>query len=69
MKKIALFIITMILLAGFSGPLRSQILDNPPQDVINFDNDLLDSKPIPMPSVRQADIMWSKRIWREIDMR
>jgi gliding motility associated protien GldN len=69
MKKLTLFIITMILLAGFSGPLRSQILDNPPQDVINYDNDLLDSKPIPMPAVRQADIMWSRRIWREIDMR
>jgi gliding motility associated protien GldN len=69
MKKLTVFIITLIFLAGFAGTLRSQILDNPPQDVVNFDNDLMDSKPIPMPEVRQADIMWSKRIWREIDMR
>lgn len=69
MKKLTLFIITMILMAGFSGNLHAQILDNPPQEVINYDNDLLDSKPIPMPAVRQADIMWSKRIWREIDLR
>lgn len=69
MKKIAFIIITMIILAGFGGPVRSQILDNPPQDVIYYDNDLEDVKPIPLPSVRKADIMWSKRLWREIDMR
>jgi gliding motility associated protien GldN len=69
MKKITLLLVTMIILLGFSGPLSSQILDNPPQDVINYDNDVLDMKPIPLPAVRQADMAWSKRIWREIDMR
>ena len=69
MKKIAFFIFSMIILAGFNMPLNAQILDNPPQDVVQFDNDLLDTKPIPYPATRQADIMWSKRIWREIDMR
>jgi gliding motility associated protien GldN len=69
MKKITLFIITLTIAIGFSGSVNSQILDNPPQDVINYDNDVMDMKPIPMPAVRQADIMWSKRIWREIDMR
>jgi len=69
MKKITFFIISMIILVGLSGPVRSQILDNPPQDVIYYDNDLDDMKPIPIPAVRKADIMWSKRLWREIDMR
>jgi hypothetical protein len=69
MKKNAFIIITMIILAGLSGPVRSQILDNPPRDVIYYDNDLEDVKPIPIPEVRKADIMWSKRIWRELDMR
>jgi gliding motility associated protien GldN len=69
MKKNAFIIITMIILAGLSGPVRSQILDNPPRDVIYYDNDLEDVKPILIPEVRKADIMWSKRIWRELDMR
>lgn len=69
MKKIAFFIITLIILAGFNQPLKAQILDNQPQDVVHYDNDLVDTKPIPYPTTRQADIMWSKRIWREIDMR
>lgn len=69
MKKITFILVVFTILLGFSGPLKAQILDNPPQDVIHYDNDLMDSKPIPMPAVRQADMMWSKRIWREIDMR
>ena len=27
------------------------------------------AQPIPYPSVREADVMWSKRIWRAIDLR
>ena len=69
MKKITFIIFSLIILAGFSEPLSSQILDNPPQDIVNYDNDLIDTKPIPYPTVRKADMMWSKRIWREIDMR
>jgi gliding motility associated protien GldN len=69
MKKTAFVIVIMIILTGFSGPVRSQILDNPPQDVIYYGNDMEDVKPIPIEPVRKADIMWSKRIWREIDMR
>ncbi len=69
MKKITFFIFSLIILAGFSMPLKAQILDNPPQDIVNYDNDLPDTKPIPYPSTRKADMMWSKRIWREIDMR
>jgi gliding motility associated protien GldN len=69
MKKITFIIFSLIILAGFNEPLSSQILDNPPQDIVNYDNDLIDTKPIPYPAVRKADMMWSKRIWREIDMR
>lgn len=69
MKKITFIILSCSILTGFTGSLKAQILDNQPQDVIYYDNDLVNTKPIPMPSVRKADIMWSKRIWREIDMR
>lgn len=69
MKTFKFLFISLAFLAFVPGPMKAQILDNPPQDVINFDDDLKDVKPIPMPSVREADIMWSKRIWREIDMR
>ncbi len=69
MKKVTLFIISLVILAGVNLPLRAQILDNPPLDRVHYDNDLVDTKVIPYPAVRKADEMWSKRIWREIDMR
>jgi gliding motility associated protien GldN len=68
MKKIAL-ITTVILLFASGVKLHSQILDSPPRDVIYIDDDLSDTRPIPFPAVRKSDIMWSKRIWREIDFR
>jgi gliding motility associated protien GldN len=69
MKKITFLIISMIILAGLNLTVEAQILDNQPSDVIHYDNDLVDTKPLPLPAVRKADMMWSKRIWREIDMR
>ncbi|MBT6764180.1 MAG: hypothetical protein HOA90_06565, partial [Prolixibacteraceae bacterium] len=31
--------------------------------------DVYQKKPMPLPSVREADVFWSKKIWRIIDMR
>lgn len=69
MKKLALIFAAILLIAGSGLKLSAQILDNPPQDVIYYDNDLEDVRPVPYPAVRKGDVMWSKRIWREIDMR
>jgi gliding motility associated protien GldN len=70
MKRITFITASLIiLLAGSRMEVSAQILDNLPQDVIYYDNDLEDVTPIALPAVRKADIMWSKRLWREIDMR
>ena len=47
----------------------AQIIDEAPQDALYEDADFLDKKPVPYPAIRKADVMWSKRIWREIDFR
>ncbi|HSM47346.1 MAG TPA: gliding motility protein GldN [Draconibacterium sp.] len=31
--------------------------------------DIIQKKPMPLPSVREADIFWSKKLWRIIDLR
>jgi gliding motility associated protien GldN len=47
-----------------------QIIDDTPQDgLFTADDQMLEKEPIPYPSIRKADIMWSKRVWREIDFR
>jgi gliding motility associated protien GldN len=70
MKRLTfIFASLVVIMGGASLKLSAQILDNTPQDVIYYDNDLEDVTPIALPAVRKADIMWSKRLWREIDMR
>lgn len=32
-------------------------------------NDIVQKKPMPLPTVREADVFWSKKIWRIIDLR
>jgi gliding motility associated protien GldN len=67
MKRLflALFAISMV----FSFSTNAQIVDEAPTDGLFDDNELLEKKPVPFPYLRQADVMWSKRIWREIDFR
>lgn len=69
MKKLALISALMLLLFGTGDKAFSQVMDSQPQDVIFVDNDQEDFRPVPYPTVRRGDVMWSKRIWREIDMR
>lgn len=44
----------------------------PPKDYVTDDRDtsvLSWSRPVPKTNLREADVMWSKRIWRLIDLR
>ena len=48
----------------------SQVTDDIPIDGLFADEtSSVDKKPIPYPQIRKADVMWKKRIWREIDFR
>jgi gliding motility associated protien GldN len=67
MKKfvVALFAFTLLFGIGLSA----QIVDDQPVDQVYVNNEGGNLKPVPLPVVRKADVMWSKRIWREIDFR
>lgn len=67
MKKLFLGFLTFTLL--FSTGVVAQIVDDSPLDALYEDEVLTNREPIPLPTIRKADIMWSKRIWREIDFR
>lgn len=62
---VAFLTISLMLTMG----LKAQIIDEAPKDALVDDEVLINREPIPLPSIRAADIMWSKRIWREIDFR
>lgn len=67
MKKIILSILVFTLLLSIDSV--SQIIDDAPQDGLFATEEMYEKEPIPNPSIRRADVMWSKRIWREIDFR
>lgn len=64
MKKTLLFIGILALLAVSKQESKAQIVDGAYQRT-----DVHDRKPTPLPYVREADVMWRKKIWRIIDLR
>lgn len=65
MKKIILFFgLFVFLFSAFSVDTTAQIIDGAYKR-----NDAFKRKPTPLPYVREADVMWSKKVWRIIDLR
>ena len=64
MKRVVLAILAVIMIVPFSGTkaqdLKTEVYVN---EHIPF------KSPIPYPYVREADVMWSKIVWRMIDLR
>ncbi len=69
MKKLIFGFALLGILVGIANISNAQILDDPPQDGLFPDEGIIDKTPIPYPPLRKADVMWSKRIWRTIDMK
>jgi gliding motility associated protien GldN len=69
MKKVFSILAIVLLTAGFAKTLVGQVLDSPPRDGVYDKKNTIEKKPITYPWVREADVVWSKRIWRVIDLR
>jgi gliding motility associated protien GldN len=69
MKKLIILAFAIGLLLPANRELSAQIFDRPVSDGLFVDDAILDKDPIPFPPIRRSDVMWSKRIWREIDFR
>jgi gliding motility associated protien GldN len=63
MKNIVVFIGVLVFLLGATVT-NAQIIDGAYKRA-----DMAKRKPTPLPYVREADVMWSKKIWRIIDLR
>ncbi|GAF03451.1 type IX secretion system ring subunit PorN/GldN [Saccharicrinis fermentans] len=64
MKKLFFLLIILVATVGSSTVKAQNVLDGiyPPEHVQN-------RKPIPYPHVREADVMWAKKVWRIVDLR
>src|SRR5690554_3452336 len=63
------FVVLFLLVAfGFAGSF-AQTEGGAPLDNIFEKEHMQNRRPVPYPSLREADILWSKRVWRIIDLR
>ena len=69
MKILQGFIIAILIIFSTSSDSFSQVLNSAPRDGVFDKSAIIELQPIPYVHLREADIVWSKRIWRTIDMR
>ncbi len=67
MSKLLLLVSTLCMLLAL--PIMAQQEQDRPRDTFYEQKTVQESKPIPLPPVREADVLWSKRIWQNIDLR
>ncbi|MFC2087420.1 gliding motility protein GldN [Bacteroidota bacterium] len=65
MKKSILLFVFISSLFLTSNEIKSQFVND---GVYNKEN-IRDRNPVPYPSLREADMMWSRRVWRIVDLR
>jgi gliding motility associated protien GldN len=65
MKKLVAYLGVIVFLLILSGKhTEAQIVNGAYKKT-----DIIQKKPMPLPSVREADIFWSQKLWRIIDLR
>ena len=65
MKKVFIFVgVLALLVVATRHEAKAQIVDGPYKRT-----DLTNRKPTPLPYLREADVMWKKKVWRIIDLR
>jgi gliding motility associated protien GldN len=69
MKRFLLLIIGLTGMMLVPGRNYAQVLDSKPRDGVYDKTTISQVQPIPYPYLREADIVWTKRIWRTVDLR
>ena len=64
MKKLLLIIVLVLIGVTSKNLLKAQVIDG-----AYVKKTTIDRKPAPLPIVREADVIWSKTVWRIIDFR
>jgi gliding motility associated protien GldN len=69
MKKLLFLAFVTIFVVGVRINSKAQVLEGPPRDGIYDRTTITQMQPIPYVPLREADVIWSRRIWRVVDMR
>jgi len=68
MKKLIAIVSFLSVIIGGITITNAQVV-NTPRDGVYDKINVVDKRPIPYVYVREADVIWSQRVWRVIDMR
>lgn len=69
-KQLLIFFLITVLGAGaFSTVAQETNPDNLPIDGLFEKKHVVNREPVPYPSIREADVLWAKKVWRVIDLR
>lgn len=68
MKRFRFLLVAVITILSF-GTSDAQVLDPNFPDQVYLKENTRTRRPIPYTYLREADVMWSKRVWRTIDLR
>ncbi len=69
MKKLLIIVLIATCFTGLKLTSFGQVFEAPPRDGVFDKSAIVELQPIPYVYLREADIVWTKRIWRTIDMR
>jgi gliding motility associated protien GldN len=70
MLKLKHFLVALMAVVLLSNPLTAQVLEgSAPRDGFYDKVWIQEKRPVPLPYVREADVLWFRRIWQLIDLR
>ena len=69
MKKLLFLVLVSTFAVGLQLTGFTQVLEGPPRDGVIDRQSIMQLQPIPYVYLRETDVVWTKRIWRVIDMR
>ncbi len=69
MKKALFLVLVLVLVVGLKLSSHAQVLEGPPRDGVYDKTAIQQMQPIGDTYLREADIVWTRRIWRLLDLR
>ncbi|MFW5753340.1 MAG: gliding motility protein GldN, partial [Marinilabiliaceae bacterium] len=65
-KQLLIFVLTCAfgMMASMQAPAQEEVIDG-----LFEKKHVQNRRPVPYPSIREADVMWAKKVWRIIDLR
>ncbi|MCK9203948.1 MAG: gliding motility protein GldN [Bacteroidales bacterium] len=69
MKNVHFLVLSLLFIVSLKFSSQAQVMEGAPRDGVYDKTAITQVQPIAYPYLREADVIWTRRIWRIIDMR